>query len=366
MANMYFSPTADEESGYYVWNELGNWFMDDEYTVPATSLPGPLDDCFYLKANIGDFMGEYIEIPETLTIKSLTIENPTQTSMGASAGEFTINADYLRIYEPNHEDPESEYSSDFVFSGSGSLNCDLEFSGIAADGGSWENTIEVNGNCVFSGFIGYWSFAPSISGNCVFSPRPGPTDKFAFGVNVASSLYSLVSDCYGTIQVWNTNLGDGAIADGVVGSLELREGFHGIFTSFGVTVGQVDLYEDAQLAGPTFCQVLAGPVTFHDESSAGGFAEFYGLYLEDSQPFAFVASDPYYAPEQNPIHILFRDDSKIRPSQLEYTEYDTYDGFVLPAGSTIRFRDNARNELGVKTYEVRERGVNGSSILGVV
>lgn len=351
---MYFRPVADEETGRFVWSDLGNWYMDSAMEVAATSLPGPLDDCY---AEHDDFYG-HVEMPATVTIKSLTAtileptvyEGPDAPAYGGSS--FVLNADSVSFIGPSEGSPEMSFNA-----GSEPIEVNsptVQFNNVSpvsfsayGDGGS----LEVDGNVSILGNIAFMDFPVSTSGDLSVSPSP-------FFLRSALDLTGGFGTILGDLSAENYGLYDVPFADLVGGSIELLEGFFGMHCQFP-DCEEIHFRDDAKITGSCyFGPIHSGVLEFHDESVLGG-ADLGGSYKPPLQ-LSFSPNDPA-------VHVVFRDNSKIAQSALEYGEYDTYDGFSnLPEGSTIRFRDNARNELGVKTYEVKERGVNGSSILGVL
>jgi hypothetical protein len=345
---MYFRPVADEETGRFVWSDLGNWYMDSAMAVAATSLPGSLDDCY---AEHNDYQGN-VEMPATVTIKSLTATILDATIYHGpdpaeySGSPFVLNADSVSFIGPSEGSPEMAFNA----GSEGTIEFNspvVQFNNVSPQ--VYEGSLEVDGNVSILGSINFMSFPVSTSGDLSVSPS-------SFFLQDGYSSTSGFGTILGNLSAENYGLYDAPFASFVGGSIELLEGFFGMFCPFP-DCEEIHFRDDAKITGPCFFgPIQSGVLQFHDESVVGG-TDLGGTYRP---PLQLNFND-------STVHVVFRDNSKIAQSALEYQEFDAYDGFYNPPeGSTIRFRDNARNELGVKTYEVKERGVNGSSILGVV
>jgi hypothetical protein len=131
---LYFNAAVD-----YDWATLGNWWQDEDCTIPATALPAPADDVVIL-----------------VTVGSL---GAARTVSSATVPGSLSFADYVLTV-----------TNGATFFGGGYINagCIVNANCVFNDGS--ENGGIINGNAVFNDFsANYYYINTQINGNAVFN-----------------------------------------------------------------------------------------------------------------------------------------------------------------------------------------------------
>jgi hypothetical protein len=174
-ATLYFDGAVDSD-----WDELGNWWLDDQHTVAATSLPTSADSVVATASitaggqTVVDFtmFGNFINIAGTLTVTGNATFNGASRNDGTIIGDVTFND--ASFNEPtgtvtgnatfNGESGNNgtvtgnaTFNDDAINASNGTVTGDATFSGAAALDEESSDAIssndgEITGNATFNAF----------------------------------------------------------------------------------------------------------------------------------------------------------------------------------------------------------------------
>lgn len=149
MATFYFNGAVDSE-----WTNLGNWWMDDQFTVPATSLPTSADSVIAtanITSNSGSeptltnftITGFYLYLSINLTVTGEAAINNGTFIYGTITGNVTLNT-FPTLYGTING---NVTLNDGSFISQGVINGDVTFNDY-----SFNLDGTINGNCTFNDF----------------------------------------------------------------------------------------------------------------------------------------------------------------------------------------------------------------------
>ena len=306
MATFYFNGAVDGE-----WTELGNWWMDDQFSVQATALPTSADDVI-ASASITSNSGS-----------APTVANAEFVS-GAS-NLITITVTGLCTF--NNTSNLGNITGDCVFNGesagsSGTITGDCTFNGATINGGT------ITGDCTFNdnSVTGHYGQG-SITGNCIFNHSSGNTGYITGNCVFNDYTFNSPGDYYDNITGDCVFNGGSHNVGGIVGDCVFNDGSVNGYFGFGSAVNCI----------------------FNHNSANGGSVN----------------------------NAVFNDSAT-----LYRTDFDTYIGRVagnctLSVASASLTLDGWGYQIGFASYSGSDRiegaieikydkGINGSSILGVV
>jgi hypothetical protein len=185
MATFYFNGAVDGE-----WTELGNWWLDDEFSVQATALPTSTDDVI-ASVSITSNSGSAPTVANatfngsahngiTITVTGLCTFNDSINN-GTITGDCIFNSTAWDL-----GDNEGTITGNCTFNDSsenaGAVTGDCTFTGTRGNNGT------ITGNCTFL-TEAYNGITGTITGDCTFDP-PG------YGVDYYVSNYGTITgDC---------------------------------------------------------------------------------------------------------------------------------------------------------------------------
>jgi hypothetical protein len=187
MATLYFNAAVDSD-----WNTLGNWWLDDTFTTPATSLPTSVDDVV-IKANVSSNSGS------DPTVANLLMQSETFIALGGMTltvtGFCTFNG-WLYYYGTIYGD------------------CTCTFDNGARNYGT------ITGDCTFD--TGTQNNG-SIYGDCTFNDDS--TNELP-GIITGTCTFTDNSPNYGTIygNSYNKNYYGGGQGGSVIGNCTFNDG----------------------------------------------------------------------------------------------------------------------------------------------
>lgn len=323
MANLYFNAAVDND-----WATLGNWWADSACSIAAAALPTSADD---------------VEIKQGTTVSSNSGSVPTVDTLvnnGSMTG-ISINLGVLSNY---------------------GVMTSCTVTGDPA-GHSIYNYIFMYGVTVVGNLVN--------EGGSLWSQWDAAANK-PVGPTVTGTL---------TNTQYSTVYCDALPADGYIGGAAVCEDFSQIIScNFDSTL---DMYDSSVLYG--FVNVNGEDVTFHDSSMHGGDIAGAGtIYFKDTSAGCFpypygsggIGILLYHGHSEAPI--VYQDNSvafRYRGADPTLTQtLGLINGvFDWPTGPSATFDETAilatmadsMGGVAAVTYNIK-RGINGSSILGVV
>ena len=184
MATFYFNGAVDGE-----WTELGNWWMDDQFSVQATALPTSADDVI-ASASITSNSGSaptvanarfdeswlvFNDIPIIVTGNCVFDGGAYNWTSGVITGDCTFNGSFnagavtgdCTFSDGSYNDYSGAITGDCTFSGS--ANVGTITGGCTFNDGSW-NQGTVTGDCTFNNSSnGHTIVAGFVIGDCTFN-----------------------------------------------------------------------------------------------------------------------------------------------------------------------------------------------------
>jgi hypothetical protein len=131
---LYFNAAVDND-----WGELGNWWQDEDCTIPATALPAPADDVVILE-----------------TVESLGADRTVSTAVVENSLSF--------------DDYELTVTNGATFFGAGYINTGCIVNANCIFNDSSGNGGTINGNAVFNDFSENYDYGNTqINGNVIFN-----------------------------------------------------------------------------------------------------------------------------------------------------------------------------------------------------
>jgi cytoskeletal protein CcmA (bactofilin family) len=359
MATLYYNNAA----GDFEWATLGNWWANEACTVPATSLPGSSDSVVATVSINADSRtvvnftmtgSGSLQLYGALTVTGVATFSDSSPSYGGvnNAGTITGNAVFNGVTANR-----GIVTGNATFNGSatngspdgfpGTVNGNATFNGLATNDGS---TGYIGGNATFTGSAYTALSEPptkNVSGTITFSSPTPVTFNFTavfFMQDSSSWTFS------GGTPTWN-------VSGGMVGTYDAGQ-------PKAVVNGNLVASGGFQLVGDvTGTLTMTGCI--HGRGTVSGSASYTASYV-------WGTFDGGTHPALNPW-VVGSAHFRGGPYGGSYAEYATFTSGpgeitfdIASARAQLKEGDNVMFGGGQQPTIVYEKGVNGSSILGIV
>lgn len=314
MATFYFNGAVDGD-----WQTLGNWWMDSDHTVAATALPTSADSVIAV-GNIDTNSGS------EPTVVNFTMDDPGE--------EYVYNIMSVSV----------TVTGTATFNGSSSLflgtvTGDATFNDSASSNGTVSGNATFNDSSYNEGYVG---------GDATFNDYSS-VGGWSVTLQAGSLIFNDYSTCYGNTY-----------------------GPH-IFNDGARAAGGSTLYGDVTFTNSTFSFVPFGPqavdgtVTFSSPTPVSFVIYGYEYWMVNASAWNFVSPNPTWT--FNDSSALIADSNMYAygtiPGNATFND-NSYNGGIVNGDAT--FRGQAYNQNGITgtVTLAYEKGINGSSILGVI
>lgn len=362
MVTLYFNGAVNGD-----WNELGNWWLDDTFTTPAAALPTSEDNV------IINYNSE-VSNSGPVTVGSLIGYGAGFLSFALTA---TSGATFYNTFSCTYVTGNCWFTNDSYLTSGGTITGNCTFTGTGSYNGG-----TVYGNCTFDG--AYSNNAGLVEGDCVFDASSYNWGDITGDCTFNGTSYTsgnITGDCTFTDYSYidgGTITGDVTFRDyaeirwmvnvlGVCRFYDNSRVFIG--TSAAMTASTIEFYDNSGLAYGSangncvfydssytnFITLVTGDATFNDTSRCSGNDVNGNLTLNDA---AYGDSE-----------------SAIVTGNCAVTGTGYYIGSVggnltlSVAAAEYRIKNpavTATITVGGVVTVTYEKGINGSSILGIV
>jgi hypothetical protein len=382
------SPDVAASSSYMTGGSDGNWWTDEACTIPATSLPTSSDSVVVTGSLSQNTSGS------EPTVVDFTMSGGNWSIAITVTGTATFNGSTSAAYNYG------TITGNVTFDGANASNDYTIGEGTVVGNATFQNGAnnlsQINGNATFLSGAGNQPYGRRITGDATFvgAYNNGIVEGNAtFSFGAYNSPYGSVQGTAtfgdggpynaGSVQtgVFNDGSSNGHYSDNTLyGNVQGNATFNNAWNYSGVVYGNATFngysangVNSSQYNLPNMRAEVNGTATFNDSSKNEYWSKIGGTATFNDQSSNWASSAVYASSSYIPAFygpLVFNDDS--------YNQSPYMQDWPSP-GYTITFNDNAQNRGGFYyassgAYQPNpptlafnpSRGINGSSILGVV